>query len=393
MGCAPVMTEPKGDLIRPIGVCMLIPSLNPLQGGAERQLEQLCSTLCTYRDVRVFILTRQIADWNRLTLASQVDLFEIHATHSLSFALKALFFLIRHRADYDIIHTHTEYSPAIIAALAGRWLHKRVIVKIRRLPQDGLVQFRGSLRAQLRFRLLNSGVDRWMAISQAIEHELSQIVEKSKISFIPNAVDTTAIRPLEAQARQLARQKLGIPETMFVGLFVGNLRPRKRVDVLLKAWHELKLEGIQARLLILGSGDCEESLREMIYALSLEKDVIWAGLQPYQQVIHYLQMANVFVLPSESEGLSNALLEAMAAGVAVISTRVSGSLELIDDGVNGLLVDIGDVEGLAAALKHLACDPNLCTTLGHRARQTVDEKYSLVDIAKQYLQLYDDLLR
>jgi glycosyltransferase involved in cell wall biosynthesis len=131
----------------------------------------------------------------------------------------------------------------------------------------------------------------------------------------------------------------------------------------------------------------------MIHALSLEKDVIWAGLQPFQQVIHYLQMANVFVLPSESEGLSNALLEAMAAGVAVISTRVSGSLELIDDGVNGLLVDIGDVEGLAAALKRLACDPHLCTTLGQRARQTVDEKYSLVNVSKQYLQLYDDLLR
>jgi glycosyltransferase involved in cell wall biosynthesis len=107
--------------------------------------------------------------------------------------------------------------------------------------------------------------------------------------------------------------------------------------------------------------------------------------------VPFLHGADIFVLPSRSEGLSNAILEAMACGLPVIATRCAGNTELIAVGVNGLLVEPGNVNHLSNALTQLITDPEKAAALGLRARQMVGEKYDLQNIAGEYLELYSQI--
>ena len=109
------------------------------------------------------------------------------------------------------------------------------------------------------------------------------------------------------------------------------------------------------------------------------------------EVERYYRAADAFVLPSAVEGMSNALLEAMAQGLPCIGTRISGSEELIEHGVNGLLVPRDDPSALSAALREILNDATLRRKLGRAARQTVEKSYTIESVAQCYLKLYEEL--
>ena len=375
-----------------ISICMLVANFAPLQGGAERQAQQLSRALLRL-GARVCILAGGTKEHGSLHIDGEVPVYRMGGAKSIQFALHCIAFLLRHRHQYDIIHVHTEWSPAVVAAAVGPVLSKPIVVKVRRSgPQAGLEQLQRTLWGKLRLAFLKLIVSRWIAISSWIERDLAELGVAGRTVRLPNAVDTTLVRPLSDQEKCTRRREMGIGSEAFVAVFVGALRARKRVDVLLQAWHELVRQGIEARLFVVGDGEAARSLQATVRHLNLDRYVTFTGRQPFGGVISYLQIADVFVLPSESEGLSNALLEAMAAGVAVISTRVSGSTDAIEDGINGLLVEVGDPRGLAEALKALAEQPVLRRALGIAARRRVEEYFSLDRIAEGYFRLYAELL-
>jgi len=157
--------------------------------------------------------------------------------------------------------------------------------------------------------------------------------------------------------------------------------------VLVEAFHILskRLKNLQLR--IVGDGEMREELSKRINFLNLGSYVKILGYVPYHSVKDQLSNASIFVLPSRSEGLPNVLLQAMAAGLPIVATRVGGIPSLIRDGENGLLVTADDPEELAEAIKKLLMNRDLAERLGRNARKTAEE-YRVERVVKLYEELF-----
>jgi glycosyltransferase involved in cell wall biosynthesis len=204
------------------------------------------------------------------------------------------------------------------------------------------------------------------------------------VQIIPNGVDLTRFRPAN----------LGGPPVRPPGLvlYVGRLTFQKGVDVLLTAWRgvqEQLAESQRARLVIVGAGPGRAQLECLTASLGIADSVTFVGEQ--SDVAAWLRRSDVLVLPSRWEGMPNALLEAMASGLPCVATRVSGSEEVIQHKVNGLLVEPDDHVALAEALLTVLLDPALGARYGCAARATIVEGYSLDHIMNVYLDLYHSL--
>jgi glycosyltransferase involved in cell wall biosynthesis len=165
---------------------------------------------------------------------------------------------------------------------------------------------------------------------------------------------------------------------------------QKGVDVLLQAWRMVQQESPQARLIIVGIGPLQAQLEHLAKALDIQDSVEFAGFQ--HDVAAQLHRGSLAVLPSRFEGMPNVVLEAMACGLPCVSTHVSGSEDIIQHGVNGLLVEPEDYQSLAEALLTLLRDPALAQKYGSAARATIEKHYSLERITDMYVELYERIV-
>lgn len=197
--------------------------------------------------------------------------------------------------------------------------------------------------------------------------------------IIPNGVDIVRFHPVSAD---LANDE----QRLKTVVCVSRLDYPKGIDVLLQAWRLVQEQVPIARLLIVGDGPLQENLEMLADALHITQSVEFVGRQ--SDVPAQLHRATIAVLPSRTEGMPNALLEYMACGSTCIATRVSGSEDLIQHEVNGLLVDIEDYESMARAILSLLCDPDLARRYGQAARETVENRYVLDQITQTYVEVY-----
>jgi glycosyltransferase involved in cell wall biosynthesis len=176
-------------------------------------------------------------------------------------------------------------------------------------------------------------------------------------------------------------------------LTVGRLGPRKGLDDLINC-ARLVCEQFQDHLFyIAGSGPFESKLRSLIRRYSLGRQVKLLGhTSDRRQLADLYRGAAAFVHPAHYEGLPTVLLEAMACGCPIVATSVSGTLDVIDDGVNGLLVPPKNPSSLAEAITYLTKQPDLARRLGNAAYQTVKERYSWEIVGRNYLSQYQELL-
>src|SRR6185312_4727232 len=186
------------------------------------------------------------------------------------------------------------------------------------------------------------------------------------MQLIPNGVDIVQFRPSSQVAFDRRAQTV---------ICVSKLRYEKGVDVLLQAWYLVQKQMPQARLILVGNGPLQSQLMRMTNELGIAESVEFAGLQ--RDILSQTHRAGIAVLPSRWEGMPNAVLEAMACGIPCVATRVSGSEDIIEHGVNGLLVDLEDYEQMAQALLTLLRDPELTQKYGRTARATIEKHYSL----------------
>jgi glycosyltransferase involved in cell wall biosynthesis len=142
--------------------------------------------------------------------------------------------------------------------------------------------------------------------------------------------------------------------------------------------------------LIVGGGRREPEVRKLAADLGLGEVVHFLGNR--RDIPDLLHALDIFVLPSHSEGVSLALLEAMAAGLPVIVTEVGGLPEVVTDGENGLLIPVGDAEALARALRRLLAEPNWARQLGENARRRVRDHFSLDRLGRQINEIYEELV-
>ena len=235
-------------------------------------------------------------------------------------------------------------------------------------------------------RLLARKVDRYLAVSREIAAELVSDLgwPAEKVEVVYNAVD---VERAAVPAPPGLRAQLGGSETRPLVLTPARLNAQKGHDTLLEAIAELP----EALFLLAGDGPERERLEARAAELGVTERVRFLGRR--EDVPQLLAACDVFALPSLYEGSSLAVLEAMAAGIAIVSSAIGGTEELIEDGRGGLLVPPGDAAALAAALRRLLADPELREELAARARERVDAGLRRDQNAERVEAVYRDLLR
>jgi glycosyltransferase involved in cell wall biosynthesis len=284
----------------------------------------------------------------------------------------------------DIIHTQGIRSDLIGHALHGRIPH---VLTVRNSAWDDYPamfgRIRGSLMAWRHERLIR---DAQCPVS--CSHSLARVLSRVRpaISTIPNGVDTTFYRPASAEDRRALRSTLKLPDSRRVLLHVGSLIPRKRPDLLLRAFVESG-SPIDAHLVFLGDGPMRPALEQMAHG---RNDVLFAGA--VKNVVDYLRCADLMVSTSSSEGLPNSVLEALACGVPVVLSNIEPHAEILAAGAaSGVLVDPASSDALLRGMRELLGRDQ--HALRAAARQTAEGTFSSRKTAMSYATLYGDLSR
>jgi glycosyltransferase involved in cell wall biosynthesis len=224
-------------------------------------------------------------------------------------------------------------------------------------------------------------LDAFVTISREIDAELAACgVGPERRAFVPNGVDTRRYSPASPEERRALRVRLELPEGP-IAVYTGRLVPEKRADSLIRLWPAVRAACPTATLLLLGEGPQATAWRALAGA-----GVLFRG--KVDNVEEYLRACDLFVLPSLVEGLSNAQLEAMAAGLPALVTDVGGAGDLIAHGESGWLVPPDDAPALEAALLRLLGDERLRARLAAAGRDRVLRDYTLEEAARRLRDLY-----
>jgi len=374
------------------GVVMLVNEFAPISGGAEKQAERLAGYMAA-RGRNIMVITRRFRGLPSTEMMNGFQVIRpvtwgLGKLKTITFITGTLWILWRFRRQYSILHAHMLFGPAFTAALAGHFLGKRVIVKLGSSGSDGEIQTSlRTIRGRVRLAFLRRWANLIITLDEIMYQEaLSAGFSKDKVYRMTNGIDVSLfdlpIPSVEAQ------HTLGFNGKTVV-LFVGRLVPQKSLPTLLKAFAQAVETCPNLYLVLVGNGPELEKLQVLVADLKIKDDVLFAGNQP--NVIPYLQVADIFVLPSETEGMSNALMEGMASGLPCLATPVGASPEMLGSGKYGVLVPVGDIDAWAKALVDLAVNPIRRRELGDAARQRIKTEYDFSVVGARYDDLYQRL--
>lgn len=392
-------------------VCMLVEPFYPvIHGGAELQAWQLCRQLIR-QGIPVIVVTRRLEpELKRVEMVDGLTIYRVPPAGPRSHFYKLLevftltWFLVRNRHLYDLLHVHDVRSLFVAALLTHFLTGKPFLVKppmygdvSRRPPQSKHLSLYSQILYQYilppkRWHWLLSKSSAWVAISQEIADELTEIGLSERTHRITNAVETDRFHAATADERRALRTRFNLPLDQTLIVSHGRITPRKRLDVLLKAVALLKESHPNVPLVLPGDVEAGEDYKQQLEALiklhSLQ--VYFPG--PTSMPEHYLRSGDIFVLPSEREGMPNALLEAMACGLPTAASAIGGVVDLIQNQQNGLLFPSGDEKALAGALKTYLDNPQLANRLGAQALKTIEQNYTWSIIIQRYLNLYEQVI-
>lgn len=285
-------------------------------------------------------------------------------------------------AGADIVHTNGSRAQ-LYAAIALK--NSKTVL---------LWHVRESIKDMFLYDLfLAKASDKIICVSKAVKEKRFGLYSgiKDKIEVIYNGVDTNKFNRDEV-AREVVREELGIDaDTSLVGM-LGILVPLKGHTIMLRAFKRICKNHPKAKLLIAGKivdESYREQLERLVRDLKLTDRVIFAGERSDVNAI--LSALDIFVLPSEREGFSRALLEAMSCSVPIIATEVGGNIEAIVEGETGLLVDYGNVVTLANAVTYILNDPDRAKRIGISARKRAVDLFSITKHVSEIEELYSTL--
>ena len=234
--------------------------------------------------------------------------------------------------------------------------------------------------------LLCRCTDRIIAVSRPVKDSLVSVcrVSPDKVRVIENGLNLERLRIKISRTDKL--RELGLPaDARLIGI-AAALTPKKGHRYLLSAVARIMPRYPDLYLLLMGEGELLEELKEMVRAKGMEGRVRLLGSR--SDALEIISLLDVFVLSSTREGLSIALLEAMALGRAVVITAVGGGVEVVENGVTGLLVPPADPEALAEALERILADPELGARLGRAAEKRIRSRYDIRAMIDSYAEQY-----
>ena len=386
-------------------ILMVISQFHPIIGGTENQAKILAQKLIE-KGVDVDIITgwwkfgtprKEVIDGVRVfrnfSCWRMFGIKGIRTLGVLAYMMSLGIYLILHGNKYDIIHVHQVLYPAFVSVFIGKkFLRKTVLVKN---ACSGLTSEINQLKnfplgdQQLKYLVKN--MDLLIALNLEAEREFRAIgYPGPKIVCVPNgvAISSASKNTYEEVARVL---------------IIARLDRQKGIDILIRAWGKATQMKPIPKLIILGDGPQAMELKNLVKSLGITQSIEFKGI--VRNVEEYLKDADLFILPSRAEGLSNALLEAMSHGIPCIATNVGGNAEALGIeeykkvpqgeyiiGKNGLLVNPDDAKGLSEAILYFIRDRRAREEMGKRGRIFVQRNYSIDLIADRYIALYQRML-
>ncbi len=304
---------------------------------------------------------------------------------------------LRQRRDqFDLLYVSQLKHDAYVAVRAGRSLNKPVVLRAAGAGTTGDCHWQTVGRCGRLIRRQTRHASAIVAPSSAIEAELiaagyaaEQIVRIDSGVPLPEP-------PSPERRRQARRTLAGANPAMSLAdatrlvVFTGRLHDVKQLEVLITAWRQVVQRHQDVRLWLAGEGPERDALERQIRELRLQG--LAALIGSFDCVEDLLFAADLFVLPSKEEGLSQSLLEAMAAGLPAVVSDIPGNRTLIDDRVHGLVVPVSDAAALADGVGRLLDAPAWRLQLGAAGRMRAAERYSLEQMVAKHLELLDRLL-
>ena len=348
-------------------------------GGAERVLVNIVENLDRARYRSVICLLKD--GWLAAQLRQrgfETIMIPQRAGHDPAWVYKCIG-LIRQK-QIDMLHTH-EFGMSTYGSLASWFTRVPMIATVH-----GKAYYGERWRRRMAYRIVARRAVQMVAVAEDIRRFLIDRVgaTPAKVRTIYNGVGAKAVCSAEEGAR--VRRELGIPEATPVIGTIANLYPVKGHTYLLKAAAEVAKVVPQAVWLLAGRGHLLGQLQDEACRLGIAERVRFLGFRDDPAAL--LQALDLFVLPSLSEGLSVAVLEAMAAGKPVVATDVGGNREVIVDRRTGFLVPARDPSALAARTMTLLTDKRLADLYGMNGKARIRQEFSLERMVSAYEQLY-----
>jgi glycosyltransferase involved in cell wall biosynthesis len=366
-------------------VLMVVPQYPyPAIGGLERQAHELALALRRLgTDVQV-VSARVMPTQPDLEDVEGIPVHRIPWTHRrwarfLRMPLHLFVALYRLRRSYDVVHLHQHSWFGLYTILIARLLGKPILTKLPNVGVFGVPGLRAGRFGLLKLKIL-FGSDALVAMSaQSLQELRIAGFPIQRVLAVPNGI--SLLQP----ASRLAESARPRPSICKV-VFVGRIAEEKRVDLLLEHWASVQRQCPgEAELEIWGSGPLQTTLQRRCAELGLSKSVIWRG--HVEGVRSRLPTMDIFVMPSVAEGNSNAILEAMAAGLPIVSTPVGGTPMLVGPQGTQLLFDLKD-DSLARTLIRLIRDGQTREAVGAQMSIRVADHFNIQQVAHVYVSAY-----
>ncbi len=368
----------------------------PLGGGAGNATQYLLREYSHIPDVLVHLVTSSVDESEHIvSVAPNIMVHSIpvgkngknlHFQSSidlLRYSWRGFWYansLLR-KERFDVVHAFFSVPCGFMAMILSLRYRVPYIVSLRGADVPGYSErFTGMyifLRPLIRFIWSRSA--RVVSNSAGLRTLALETNAKQIIDTIPNGIDISEFKP------DVARETDGI----FRILCVSRITPRKGIRYLIEGF-DLLQKKCQARmeLWIIGEGDELVSLRELAQSLRLHASVKFFGRMEHRRLASFYSLADVFVLPSLNEGMSNTLLEALASGLPIIATVTGGTEELVGDGENGLFIEKQSAPDIASKLEKILLDEELRKKMGEASRARA-ERMSWESVASQYVSFYE----
>lgn len=375
-----------------MNICMLTSANFPPEEGIGNYVYGLSKELIK-KGHSVTIITRY--PWKK----TRKDIYENTELIRASFFPFYPFYMNIHRmfvneifktieSDIDIVHIHSPLAPLIktkcpiIATIHTPMLtdtHSRFVEKRSTFGMSEFLMGK-FISYPLEVKLLNQA-DIITAVANSVASELDSYgIDPNKVEVVGNGIDKDIFYPLKEKRND-----------KYI-LYTGRLDYRKGLFDLIECARYICKDYSDVSFLIVGKGILLDNLRRRVDKLDLKERVRFLGFVDKETLIQLYQNATIYVLPSHYEGLPTVLLEAMSCGLSVVATSVSGNLDVINNGENGILVPPKSPKKMADAISLLLNNADMRERLQRNARKTIEEKYSWEVISNKYLKYYESLL-
>lgn len=381
-------------------VAVFINRFLPIIGGSELQAFNLYRKLVSDHqvDVKIFtfkpeaVLSNEVIEGIKVKRVGRAN-FNSWITRKVNFIVLLLTLLVEIKG-IDVLDIRSPKSlHSLLAIYIAQKFGKKTII---RFATDGDFEALMEGIEGIKFSWVKYKVNYFIAINSDISKAINDSgIEEEKIILLPNTVDTNKFKPPVEEEKQLLRKKNNLDKKAIYVLFVGRLVKRKGIDLLLDVWIKILKNNVEQdlKLLIIGEGgDRKDSIENLLLAkanhLDKNNSVVFLGKK--ENVWEYYKCADIFVFPSRREGSPNVVIEAMATGLPVVTTKLPGTKDIIKDKENGILIDIDDKDRLENEIYELISDKKNRMQLGKAARRFVETELSLSKAIDVYMEILNN---